>query len=292
MRRSGVITTFLALVLLAPGLPAGGEGTPRRPPERIISMAPSITETLFELGLGGRVAGVTDYCRFPAETAKIAKVGGYTTPNYEAVAGLRPDLVIVLPEHEEVRRQVASLGVEVMAVDHRSVQGLLDSVRILGDRCGAPDRARQLSAELQGVLDRVARERAGRSRPRVILSIGRSMGHSGIREVHASGPGGIHDDLIRRAGGQNAVPAGPAPYPVLSAEGLLRLDPDVIVEFAPDARDPKAIQREWLALPSLRAVREKRVLVFTEAFVAVPGPRLLRFVETMARAFDSAAPRP
>jgi iron complex transport system substrate-binding protein len=268
----------LALALLAPGFPARGEG----PRQRIVSLAPSVTETLFELGLGPRVVGVTDYCRFPPEARKIAKVGGYTTPNYEAIAGLKPDLAVLLPEHGAVQAQVAALDVEVLAVDHRTIAGFLDSVLLLGERCGVAERAEELRDELQGVLDRTAAARSGKGRPRVLLCIGRSMGHSGVREVHAAGPGNIHDDIVRLAGGLNAVPPGPAPYPVLSAEGLLRIDPDVIVEFAPDAKDPDAIRREWRTLSALRAVRAGRVLVYTEGFVAVPGPRLVRFVQDVA----------
>src|SRR5688500_13562145 len=80
-------------------------------PQRIVSLAPSITEALFAVSLGTRVVGVTRYCRFPPEAQSIAQVGGYMNPSYEALASLRPDLVPVLPEHEDIQPHLRALGV-------------------------------------------------------------------------------------------------------------------------------------------------------------------------------------
>lgn len=278
---------LLGLLLAAP---PGAAGADRAVPRRIISLAPSVTETLFALGLGERVAGVTDYCDYPRAAARLPRVGGYITPNYEAVAALRPDLAVLLPEHADVRPKIAALGVEILPMDSRSVQGILDGMRRIGGRCGDPERAARLTEELEAGLSRVGRAAAGRPRPRVFLCVGRAAGPGGLRSLHAAGPGGLHHDLILRAGGANAVPPGPASYPLFSAEAVLRLDPDVIVEFAPRQGDPAALRREWGALRSLSAVRGDRVFVFTHDFLSVPGPRLVRFIEDLARALHPDAP--
>lgn len=111
----------------------------------------------------------------------------------------------------------------------------------------------------------------------------------GFGSLSAAGPGGIYDDLLRHAGGQNSVPPGPILHPALSGESLLRLNPDVIVEFASSAADREAIWREWRVLGSLNAVRDGRVFVFTDDFLPVPGPRLVRFTEDLARALHPDA---
>ena len=97
-------------------------------PRRIVSLAPSVTEVLFEAGLGARVVGVTSYCRYPADALRIAKVGGYLTPSYEALVALHPDLVVVLPEHEDVEPRITRLGLTALRVDHRSLSGIVDSI--------------------------------------------------------------------------------------------------------------------------------------------------------------------
>ncbi|MBI4396668.1 MAG: ABC transporter substrate-binding protein [Elusimicrobia bacterium] len=279
---------LFAAVLLCAGIVSGAEPQ-KTVPRRILSLAPSVTETLFALNLGERVVGVTDYCRYPPEAAALPKVGGYVTPNYEAVAALRPDLAVVLPEHEEVRPRLAALNVDILRVDDRGVSELLNSIRIIGERCGARAEAEAMTSELKAGLDRIARTIGNRPRPRVVLCLGGS-GRGGIRDVHAVGPGGIHHDLIVYAGGVNAVPTGPAAYPVLSAEGFLRLDPDVIVQFVSGDPSPEKTRKEWESLSSLKAVSGGRVFVFTQDYLSIPGPRLVRFIETLARALHPEAP--
>jgi ABC-type Fe3+-hydroxamate transport system substrate-binding protein len=105
-----------------------------------------------------------------------------------------------------------------------------------------------------------------------VICLGRNNDPSHFRSMSAAGPGGIYDDLIVRAGGINAVPHGPILHPSLSAEALLQLDPDVIVEFAPGGGPPDRLLPGWQSMSSLRAV------------LAVPGPRLVRFAGDLARA--------
>jgi iron complex transport system substrate-binding protein len=105
-----------------------------------------------------------------------------------------------------------------------------------------------------------------------------------FRRVYAAAPGTVHDDLLTQAGGENVLTSRAVPYPTLSAEGLIRLDPDVVVEFASGSSDAGALRQQWNALDSLKAVNTGRVYVYTHDFLAVPGPRFVRFAETLAHA--------
>ena len=237
---------------------------------------------------------MTSYCRYPAQATTLPKVGGYLTPSYEALVALRPDLVVILPEHVDARRYLTTLGLEIVEFDHRTIRGILDSIGTAGDLCGTRARADAAVSRLENQLRRVDARTAGRPRPRVVISVSRGQ-ERGFGSVSAAGPDGVYHDLLLRAGGQNAVPPGPVLHPALSAESLLRLNPDTIVEFAPGAGNGAAILEDWRALPSLSAVERRRVFVFTEEFLPVPGPRLVRFTETLARALhpdDPHARRP
>jgi len=297
-RRGGVRVAHLAVavLILAGACDACVSGTPPssrpRSAQRIVSLAPSVTEVLFEAGCGHRVVGVTSYCRYPAQAAALPKVGGYLTPSYEAIVALRPDVVVVLPEHEDARRYLAALDLDVVAFDHRSVAGILDSLGTAGTLCDSRVRADTTVADLEGVLRRVEAWTAGRARPRVVIAVSRG-GERGFGSPSAAGPDGVYHDLLLRAGGRNALPPGPVLHPALSAESLMRLNPDAIVEFAPGSGNGEALRDEWRALSWLPAVQRGRVLVFTEDFLPVPGPRLVRFTDTLARALhrDAAAAR-
>jgi iron complex transport system substrate-binding protein len=259
---------------------AGAQSQTQPFPQRIVSLAPSVTEVLFEAGLGSRVVGVTSHCRFPREALALPKVGGYLTPSYEALLALQPDLVILLPEQADLEPRLAALRIPILRVDHRSLEGIVRSIVSVGERCGAEAAATRAAEALRQDLARARRIAAG-PRPRVLICFGRS---EDFRRIYVAAPGTVHDDLIAQAGGRNALTSRTVSYPTLSLEGVLRLDPDVIIELSERGTDADALRRQWNVLDSVRAVETGRVYVFTGEFLSVPGPRFARFAETIARA--------
>jgi iron complex transport system substrate-binding protein len=265
-----------ALVWVVAGHAAIAQDAPRR----IVSLAPSVTEVLFEAGVGPRVVGVTSYCRFPREALALPKVGGYLTPSYEALVALQPDLVVTLAEHADVEPRIRALGIPILRVDHRSLEGIVRSVEQVGERCGLTTRAKRAADALRETLASAKRLVAA-TRPRVLICFGRA---GDFRRLTAAAPGTIHDDLITQAGGVNVLTSDTIAYPTLSAEGVLRLNPDVIIEFSSGTADATALRHQWSRLDSVRAVRANRVYVFTGEFLSVPGPRFVRLATTIARA--------
>lgn len=256
------------------------------PPRRIVSMAPSVTETLFALGLGDRVVGVTRYCDYPPEAASKAKIGGFLDPNYEAIVKLDPDLVVLLVIHSEARERLAQLAISTLSVDHRTVEGIFDSFHQIGDRCGAAPAAGRLVAKCQRRMTAVRDKTAGLDRPRVLISSARALGTGRVETVYAAGHGQWYDELIDLAGGENAYPDDGIAFPEIGPEGLVRLDPDVIVEMAPELDDRQYTVQdlvdEWKTIPGLRAVEDGRVYVLHGDYVAIPGPRFVRVLEDLA----------
>jgi iron complex transport system substrate-binding protein len=266
---------LIALVWGTACIPAAAQDMPRR----IVSLAPSVTEVLFAAGAGARVVGVTSYCAFPRAVLGLPRVGGYLTPSYEALVALRPDLVVTLAEHADVEPKIRALGIPILRLDHRSLDGIVRSIEQVGERCGTAAHARQAAGALRLALAGATRSSAS-ARPRVLICFGRA---EDFRRLTAAAPGTIHDDLITRAGGVNVLASPAIAYPTLSAEGVMRLDPDVIIEFSSGATDATALRRQWSRLDAVRAVRNGRVYVFTGEFLSVPGPRFARLTETIAR---------
>jgi len=254
---------------------------------RIVSLSPSITECLFALGLGERVVGVTDYCDYPPEALAKSKVGGYYDLNYEAIVALRPDLVVCLPEHAEHVGDLARLDVPHLTVDHRQVATILESLTTLGHACGAPDRAEALVQEIRQRMRVVQDHATDGPRPRVLVCVGRNTGSATIDDVYVAGHRGFYDEMISLAGGINAY-QGSLAFPMVTGEGLLRLQPEIIIDLVADLQEKGLTEAEvlqqWDSFAELPAVQQKRVFLFTEDFVVIPGPRFIQILEKMAAA--------
>jgi iron complex transport system substrate-binding protein len=263
------------------------ERTPAVPQNarRIVSMAPSITETLFALGLGDRVIGVTRFCNYPPEVRGRPRVGGIMDPNFEAILTLRPDLVITLEGASQYDQAFAKLGLPLTVVCHKSVEGILESIGTIGRAGGVAPRAARLVAELRARLDRVRRKTAGLQRPRVLFSIDRTPGTGHVEDAYIAGADGQFDRIIEIAGGTNAYP-GRVRFPVVSSEGILHMNPQVIFDMVPrlaPGANRQAVRADWNELGGVEAVAAGRVYVLDDDYVSVPGPRVILFVEKAAR---------
>ncbi len=280
-RRACLVLVVLCAIALAARPRAAG-------PDRIVSTSPSITETLFALGLGDRVVGVSTYCRFPPQVAALPKVGSFLNPDAELIAGLRPDLVIVHEVSNGLDRRLTSLHIPFVIVDRGSLASVFSSMRQIATAAGVPERADGLIADVQRRLDVIRRAASTRPKRRVLFIIGRSPGR--LTDLVAVGPGSYVDELIEIAGGTNVMAIqGQPEYPRISMETVLRLDPDVIVDTV-DMGDTDAERRQrqplnerlWSAYGTLTAVKTRRVHAATTDALVVPGPRVVEAAQWVA----------
>lgn len=254
---------------------------------RIVAMAPSITETLFAVGAGEIVIGVTRYCIYPPEARTRAIIGGFFDPNYEVIVTLEPDLVVLLTIQDEARQRFEALNIRTLTVDQRTLPGILDSIRAIGEATGHTEEALALIADTEERTRRIAAMTAGRPRPRVLISAGRVKGAHQLTEVNAAGKGEWYDDIIEMAGGTNACTSEMIQFPTISLEGLYEIDPDVIVDMA-SADDLRAmteaeILAQWSTAKHLRALKEGRVHILSGSHTTIPGPRYVQIVEDLAK---------
>jgi iron complex transport system substrate-binding protein len=263
-------------------------------PNRIIYLAPSLTETLFALGVGDRVVGVTRYCAHPPQVKGLPRVGGHLDPNFEAIVALEPDLVVVIPSSHENGRRLESLGIRVVEVDQHDIEAVLESVSVVAEACGVVDRGSVLREEIEGRLAAVTAAVENAARPRAVVVVGHQAGDGAVRSVWAAGPDTFYDGVVRIAGGVNAVDGSIARYPELSREGLASIDPDVVLDVIAGLEernlDAASVRSGWMRLTELRAVREKRINVLVGDHMVVPGPRLPEMVEAVARALHPELP--
>jgi iron complex transport system substrate-binding protein len=257
-------------------------------PARIVSTSPSITETLFALGLGDRVVGVSTFCRFPPEVARLPKVGTFLKPEAELIAGLRPDLVVVHDVSSGIDRKLAAMRIPYAVVERGTLASVFSSIRRIANAAGEPARGETLVGDIERRLGAVRAASAALPRVRVLFIIGRRLGS--LSDLVAVGPASYINDLIEIAGGENVLAiAGQPEYPKISMETVLRLDPDVIVDTV-DMGETEAERRQrqpineqlWSAYPMLTAVRTKRLHAATTDALVVPGPRAVDAAEWVA----------
>ena len=222
------------------------------PPPRLISLAPSLTEIAFALGCGPYLIGDTAYDDYPAAARTLPHVGDVRTADLERVAQLRPSAVLALHDEEAEASPIEHrLGVPVVYLPNRDLADLDGDIVGVGSACGRQNQAARLKAELDRRIAAI-RLRSLRSRPpvRVLYLLG--------LPGYAAGPHSFLNDMIIAAGGVNVASAAVEPYPNLSAESIVSMDPDVIIVARDTPFDAAARAREpWR---SLRAVRFGRVL--------------------------------
>ncbi len=256
-------------------------------PKAIVSLAPSITEILFSLDLGDRVVGVTRFCLYPPEASSRTKIGGYFDINLEAVVSLEPDLVIGLSEHEEARSTLSGLGIRFLTVRHTSLDGIMDSISIIGNECYRQKQASELLKSIRSRINDVASRVKELPRPTVLICVDRPMGHGITGDIYAAGADDYYDKMILLAGGTNVLGNAKTRYPVLGAEALVRLDPDIIIDLHPelDEQERKTATDDWNNFPGKNGRPRGKLVLLTEKYMIIPGPRFIDAIEEFSRIF-------
>lgn len=268
----------------APGFPLtvrdalGRRVTVPRPPQRIVSTAPSVTEVLFALGLGRRVVGVSDADDYPPEGLRgKARVGGVIL-NAERILTLRPDLVVGVAGLQQGQlERLIRLGLPVLAVEARSLEETFAQVHLLGRVTGRAPAAEQLVAGLRTRTAEVMRRVQGRAGPRVYVEIW-------DQPLQTAGAGTFIHDLVRRAGGRNLF-ADLRGWPQVAPEAVILRDPEVILLTYPGRRR-LVVRPGWARVSAVRAGRVHEV---DASLISRPGPRLVDGLEQIARLLHPGA---
>jgi iron complex transport system substrate-binding protein len=297
MRSGEVVVIFRLFFIIALIMLSGCAGKPDGKPaastspvcNRIVSFAPSITETLFALGLGDRIVGVTRYCLYPPEAQKIAKVGGYVDPNFEMILGLKPDLVLMLREHGPLLDFLKKNSINYKVIINESLSEIINSFSEIASLCDVKARGDSLVSQIKKEL--LCNDSSGPDTPDVLICVGRNNPGSGqIAKFFAAGPGTFYDELIRAAGGKNACADSLIAYPELSAEAIVRMKPDVIFDLMAVVAntDPDKVISDWHSMLMLPAVKAKHVYALTGDYATIPGPRILNLLRDLRKMMNKA----
>lgn len=242
-------------------------------PQRIVSLLPSLTETVCELGQCHRLVGVDRYSNFPAQVRTLPQAGGGIDPNIEAVVALRPDVVLMATSSRGVQR-LEALGIKVLAMEPRTGADVQRVMGKLGTLLEVPD-AQRLWRQIEAGVAAVAQSLPPQARQ---LRVYYEVSSGG----YAAGTTSFIGETMQRLGLKNIVTPDLGPFPRINPEYVVRANPDLLMIGSRNAASLEA-RPGW---PGIRALREKRICVFTpdESDVLVrPGPRMAEAARLMAR---------
>ena len=254
-----------------------------QPPQRIVSLLPSLTESICALGQCQRLVGVDRYSNFPVAVQRLPTVGGGLDPNIEGIVALRPDVVLLATSSRAASR-LESLGIKVVALEPKSHDDVRRVLQGLGLLLGQPDTPGGESAAMQlwreidaGVLAAAQSLSPGARNTRVYFEVGRGP--------YAAGESSFIGQTLSRLGVKNIVSASLGPFPLLNPEFVVRANPDLIMITG---RSPSSLSYPGWA--GIRAIREQRLCSFNEKegdVLVRPGPRMAEAARLMATCLES-----
>lgn len=288
--RNSLPRIFLKSVVLIVAVCAASAAEPRR----IISTAPSITETLFALGLGGKVVGDTTYCRYPPAAQKITKIGTWMQPNTEVILSLKPDLVIVQKTAVQSRGAFERLGVNLLEVKFDTIADIFESIDHIGAATGAHERAAALRKSIEQQVTALRDGVSHLPRTSVLFLVGRTPGT--LEALIATGPRTYINEAIEAAGGKNIFESAAMSYAKISPEEIIARDPQVIIDASHGADSAQMSEPEraaqialWQRYKTVSAVRNGRVYPVASEIFLVPGPRVVDLVRELVNLLHPGA---
>jgi iron complex transport system substrate-binding protein len=290
----GAAAVVLGLALISGGRPASASGLTlqddlqravafARYPQRIVTLLPSLTETVCALGACDRLVATDRYSNWPAQVTALPKTGGLDDAEVEAIIGLKPDLVLI-SRSQRITDRLSELGVASFALNTESFASIGHTVTTVGEILGLSSRAAALNRQITAAVEELSAEALARRRgagPTVYFEVDRAP--------YAAGAASFIGELLARLGARNIVPEDLGPFPKLNPEFIVRENPDVIFVSRADA--PHLADRPgW---DRIRAVREQRLCYFSPAVrdtIERPGPRVAEGMRALLDCLARVAP--
>lgn len=259
-----------------------GKPTAEAPRPHIVSLVPSVTETLFMLGLGNHVVARSDFCDFPEIVTNLPALGSLGHVNIEAIARLKPDFVILsdAQAQSKIHAALAKLRINHLGVPAHSLNDIYQSIWELSERFNAQENAKLWMEHMDTLNQRIQADIPSR-KPRILVCAGRDV--NAINRLHISGKNNFYEDIVTLVGGENAY-SGKLPYPMISLEGVIKMNPDIIVDIVISDTPEGVINalHQWSHLTSVNAIKTGSVHILTESWAARPGPRIDKLIRTLA----------
>ena len=254
-------------------------------PERIVSLAPALTEIICELGQGDSLVGITRFCDFPLRINSLTRVGGLMDLNLEILIRLKPDTIISYPESLD-KIKVLENRARLLSVPHRSLQDLYQAIGEISTVLKRKEKGRELILKLKKRLNSIRQKTAGLPKIKTLLIAGRNPDQ--LSNMTLIGPQDFLNEILEICGGINAY-RGSIGYPTVSVESIVSMEPHCIIEFSVFFQDidQKRILELWNRYPVIPAVKKGNIKIIVDPKWLRPGPRVVEVAEELSTLLNS-----
>ena len=291
MKRSKLFLPIFLIMLILPV-------TAWASPKRIISMTPVGTEILFALGQGDNIIGVTNFCDYPPEANKKPKMGDFAALNFESLMAMKTDLLLLQDMHMQFTPQLDRLKIPYIVMNQNTIDEICDSITRLGKICSAQDKAQKLVSGILADVKMVTSKVKGLDKPKVLLCVSRELSEKQINTFYVAGNNNFYGEMIALAGGENAVTEKKISYPQVSLEGLMTINPNVIIDLVGDKTfyhskdkidvdtifNEKYLKGQWQRSAKVDAVNKGRIYIMQGTVYLRPGARSGMILKAFAKA--------
>ena len=285
---------FLPIFLIMLILPVTAWASPKR----IISMTPVGTEILFALGQGDNIIGVTNFCDYPPEANKKPKMGDFAALNFESLMAMKTDLLLLQDMHMQFTPQLDRLKIPYIVMKQNTIDEICDSITRLGKICSSQDKAQKLVSGILADVKMVTSKVKGLDKPKVLLCVSRELSEKQINTFYVAGNNNFYGEMIALAGGENAVTEKKISYPQVSLEGLMTINPNVIIDLVGDKTfyhskdkidvdtifNEKYLKGQWQRSAKVDAVNKGRIYIMQGTVYLRPGARSGMILKAFAKA--------
>ncbi|MGE4446597.1 MAG: ABC transporter substrate-binding protein [Synergistaceae bacterium] len=291
MKKSKLFLSIAVILLTLPGMAWSS-------PKRIISMTPVGTEILFALGQGENIIGVTNFCDYPPEATKKPKMGDFAALNFESLMSMKTDLLLLQDMHMQFTPQLDRLKIPYIVLKQNTIDEICDSITRLGKICSAQDKAQKLVSGIRADVKMVTSKVKGLNKPKVLLCVSRELSENQINTFYVAGNNNFYGEMIALAGGENAVTEKKISYPQVSLEGLMTINPNVVIDLVGDKTfyhskdkidvdtifNEKYLKGQWQKSAKVDAVNKGRIYIMQGTVYLRPGARSGMILKAFAKA--------
>ncbi len=261
--------------------------------QRVICLAPSLTEFLYEFNLGDKIVGVTRFCEFPEQARSKPSIGGLLDPNFEMIYRLNPDLILYNEGATSHKKRFEQMHFNTLETKSTSINGILDCISTLGEIFDKVQKAKILSSKIRAQIMTIKLKTKNLPKPTVMVTYWRELGMGKIAEAYIAGNDTFFNDLINICGGKNVYQEEKRIVsPIISAEGILQMNPDVIIEIKGTLHQSgytvKNALSDWNNLNGLKAYKNNNIFILHSQYIGIPGPRIGLTIRDIARCLHPA----
>jgi len=277
------VAAFLAFGAALSGQTRAEEKDSTPTPQRIVAIAPNTAEMICAIGACDRIVGVSKFCVFPPELKTRVRIGGLYDPDLEGIIALRPDLLATRGHHDALERLAEQLKIPIYYDQTDSLEGIVKSVRELGELLGASREADAAARAFSARIDKIRKDSEGVRKIRVLLTVSRSPQR--LANILTAGRGTFLTEMIELAGGVNVFGDLDMRYPEVSVESIITRQPECIIELMPEVdvvASDVMLREQWKQYPMVPAVKNNCLHFVSAENALIPSLRYADFIEQIA----------